>query len=312
MRDDMQEVGTNKNRVVIFTTDSSYLLPTLVAAEQVYLCPGVKEIADVIIFLVGLSPDEEAKISREFDPRIFKFISMKKGLFNLPEGVTFADSHVPITALARLYTPPLIPLQYAHIVYLDGDTQITGDLLPFIELNVPQGRILAATEKYYMNKSNVGYTGLLWKNALKYLSELGISNPEDYFSSGVLAARRDAWTDICSDALKFFYENSRLCLYHDQSALNAVSLGRREVLHPAYNYMTAYAEVKGHGIRPAVVHFTGSDKPWLFFDRSPWLNKFSKVYKGFFKGASHFKYLRGSLGPLSVSNWVPLRRVKTV
>lgn len=296
------EVG--HDRVVILTTDRFYLIPTLVAGLQVARDRTVADVADVIIFLIGMSRDEQLKLEGLFSVDRLRFIDMPDKLFDLPPGVSFTKSHVPITSLARLYTPAMLPGQYNHIIYLDGDTQIVGGLGPLVNANVPPGRILAANEKYYMSRTHFGYSGLMWKEALAYLGGIGIKNPKDYFSAGVLAADRAAWTDICGDALSYFFNNSHLCLFHDQSALNAVSIGRREILHPSYNFMTSYANVPKNGITPSVVHFTGSDKPWLFDDRLPWLNTYSQVYTEFLDKypalmpyADHWPTQRQRLGP---------------
>ena len=62
-----------------------------------------------------------------------------------------------------------------------------------------------------------------------------------------------------------------MCLFHDQSALNAVCRGRRKVMSPRYNYTTPFALAAGVQVYdPVVMHFTGSDKPWLFEQRPPW------------------------------------------
>ncbi|HEY4254683.1 MAG TPA: glycosyltransferase, partial [Roseomonas sp.] len=137
---------------------------------------------------------------------------------------------------------------------------------------VQAGKILAANDNMWL-----GYH-LKRKKVKEYKRNLGLSSDFDYFNCGVLALQRETMDDMFPKALEFFLKNSQICAYHDQSALNAVFAGRREVLSPLYNFISDYYLLNVLGdANPALLHFTGGGKPWAY-DGPPWGNKFLASY----------------------------------
>ena len=232
-----------------------------------------------MVVLMGFPPDEVAQLREMFIVSNVTFVAMPDAATRAFRNRHFEQSHVPFSALARLFTPDLIPESYEHVVYLDGDVQLVGDVEPLLSATVPCGRILAATDQYIISAAQYGYSGELWRRARQYLASINIVDPAEYFNSGVLAARRSTWSSLCQEARDYFYYNSAKCTYHDQTALNAVCLGRREILSPRYNYITPFAAANGFRLgEQSIVHFTGSDKPWLFTRRAPWKATFKTPY----------------------------------
>ena len=269
----MRSQSEKKTRAIFFTTDYGFLVPTLVAAQQVQKQSDVTEIADVLVYLVDVSEDATKEISSAF-PDI-KFFNISSERYELPEGATFHLTHVPRSTLARLAVASDLPEQYEHLVYLDGDVQVVGSILPLVRHDVADGSILASCDRLY----------IVWPEKRKhvdklhtYLTQLGMADPYDYFNAGVLAARRSTWISLAADALRYIGEHSAACLYHDQSAMNAVSLGRREVLSPKYNFVSGYADVGATDyVDPSIIHFTGGSKPW-FSMAAPWRGRFKHHY----------------------------------
>lgn len=248
-----------KERLIFFTTDTGFLLPALNAALQASAQPAVREIADIAIFLVGIDDDLFRKLQEEFSPAGLIFFRLDPAEFELADYSVIRDTHVRPSALARLVAARHIPANYEHVLYLDGDIQIVGDLLPLVEHNVAPGKILAATEPHFICSSPRGETG---RKIRSYARALGLNNPEIYFNSGVMAFRRETWVGIAPEALAFIADNTSLCWLFDQSALNAVLNGRRELLHTSFNYAPFISNLGMSGLRPAIVHFVGPHKPW--------------------------------------------------
>jgi lipopolysaccharide biosynthesis glycosyltransferase len=266
------------NRAIIFVTDRGYIVPTLVAASQVASEVGISEVADILIYLVGMTAEELDTLSREFQFAKMTFIPINFTETILSDRISFAPSHVSKTTLARFFTAEFIPSRYEHVIYLDGDVQITGSISSLIHHSVDPGKILAANDQFFLSSAHFGSAGRTRRTHKKYMNNLGVTDPADYFNAGVLAARRETWASICHEALEFFLNNSEKCLFHDQSALNAVCLSKREIMSPLYNFSTAYAELAGSKVAPAIVHFTGEIKPWFSLDRGPWFGKFAAPY----------------------------------
>lgn len=248
-----------KDRLIFFTTDTGFLLPALNAALQAAAQPAVREIADIAIFLVGIDDELFRRLEAEFSPKGLIFFRLDPAEFELADYSVIRDTHVRPSALARLIAARHIPENYEHIVYLDGDIQIVGDLCPLVEHDVAPGKILAATEPHFICSSPRGETGRKIRN---YARALGLKDPEIYFNSGVMAFRRETWIKIAPEALAFIAENTSLCWLFDQSALNAILNGRRELLHTSFNYAPFIARLGMNDLAPAIVHFVGPHKPW--------------------------------------------------
>ncbi len=260
-----------KNRVCVYVADHGFLVPSLVSAKQLALSKA-SELADIIIYLLGIEPEVVAKLENSFTGYEIKFIVLDTNAFAPPSSVSFRQGHVPIATLARLVLADYIPANYKHVVYLDGDTQIMGDITPLLKFEVPEGKIAAVNGSIWLT----GNTNAEWNK--QYLKNLGGVDQYQYFNGGVLAFQLETWAEIGPQALKFFFENSEACYHHDQSALNAVCKGRRVTLEPAYNFHSEYAKLcVKNSYNPRIVHFTGNTKPWMY-PVAPWGRRFTQPY----------------------------------
>jgi lipopolysaccharide biosynthesis glycosyltransferase len=269
-----------KQTAVVFVTDRGFLVPSLVAALQVLQQADVAAIADVVIILIDLDDgriDELRQIMEGTGLRLFK---MESRLFLPPDSTFFNRSHVPKTTLARLALHEVLPGHYENIVYLDGDIQITGSIAPLVRHTVKDGFIAAGADGIWLCRGDIG---AFWPAKAAYLADLGITDAINYFNAGVLAFRMDTWRDMAPKALDFFGRNPRLCHYHDQSALNAVFVGRLEKLSPIYNFVSLCGELDMSAeVQPRIIHFTGGDKPWNHAG-PPWHGRFLETYRAFLR-----------------------------
>jgi len=272
-----------KKRLVLFVTDKGFLVPTLSVARQV-IRQNILQHADVYIYLVDVEKALQEKVQQDFAPYGIKFVALENKDF-LPSGDTrFRTGHVPYTTLARLVLTDFIPEQYEHILYLDGDTQLVGDITPLVLMDVPEGKIATVNGSMWLKHGKQGF------DVESYLKGLGGVTAEEYFNAGVLAFRRSTWAEMGPAALKFFFDNSEACYFHDQSALNATCKGRRVALPPAYNFHSEYAKllVQYLGYKPRIVHFTGKTKPWSYAVL-PWGARFARPYVDL---VTEYPYLR--------------------
>jgi lipopolysaccharide biosynthesis glycosyltransferase len=258
--------------LVAIVTDSGFLVPSLVVARQL-VGQGIHEIADIVIYTVNVQHEVIGKLGQQYAKRI-RFEALNESLYRLPPGTVFHKNHVPATALGRLCLHEVIPAQYENIVYLDGDVQIVDAVAPLIAYRVPDGKILAGRGSAWLDRDDGGYN----LTPPNYLNNLGGVAASDYFNSGVLAFRRDTWTDAAPKALKYFFDNSERCLRHDQSALNAVFKGRVVHFQSKYNFHSIYAGLYVQKkYKPAIIHFTGPGKPWRY-GGPPWGERFRRSY----------------------------------
>ena len=231
-------------------------MPSLFSAYRILTVTQVRDIADVLIFLV--STDVPQRIRDSFETLGVTFIPLPMDAFCRKADITFNRTHVPVTALGRLALPEVMPQNYEHIVYLDGDTYATGEITPLIQHTVAPGKVAAAADSTWLAE---GQLGSFWNSHNGYLNSVGIDDARDYFNSGVLAFQMHTWRKFAPAALTFFEKNSEICRYHDQSALNATFVGQREALSPQWNFQSGYQEL-GAGFERRILHFTGGFKPW--------------------------------------------------
>ena len=260
------------DRLVAYVTDPGYMLPTLVSACQLADAHPKRDF-DIAIFTVEVDAVLLSRIETEFAAYRFAFIAIDSASYMPSGSLYFREGHVPRAALGRLVLSQYIPAQYEHIVYIDGDTQICGDLSALIDFDVPHGHIGAVSETFFLERPSADRS--------RYLAAIGLERPADYFNSGVLAFRNSTWKALGREALDFYLANPTVCEFHDQSALNAVCAGRRVSLPPAYNFHTGYAELfLTGGSYPRIVHFTGREKPWNY-QAWPWRPRFAQPYRRF-------------------------------
>lgn len=247
-----------RNRAIVYITDAGFLMPSLFSASQIASNSKVLDVADIFLILVGVTASEKLKSSFAHDG--IQFLELEKSAFWRKDDTFFNQTHVPVTSLGRLVMQSVLPDSYEHVLYLDGDTYIAGDIESLVEHTVARGKIAAANDCSWLSR---GRFGSFWRAHSAYCSGLGIADPSSYFNAGVLAFRMESWREMAPKALDFFEDNPQLCRYHDQSALNAVFQNRRETLSPAWNYQSDYSELGcNNQLRPRIFHFTGGHKPW--------------------------------------------------
>jgi lipopolysaccharide biosynthesis glycosyltransferase len=261
------------DKLVVFVTDTGFLVPSLVAAKQL-VNQGIHKIADIVIYTVNIDNDLLTSLSRHAGNQHIRFESLPYELFAPPSDITFHKNHVPVTSLARLSLQEVIDPKYENIIYIDGDVQIVGDVSGLINYRVPDGKIFAGRGSAWLDSgsSSINMT------PDNYMKNLGNLSPDEYFNAGVLAFRRETWQHAAPKALKFFFDNSEACLRHDQSALNAIFKGNIINFPPKYNFHSVYADLHVQNrYAPSIIHFTGPKKPWGPA-LAPWGRRFQKSY----------------------------------
>jgi lipopolysaccharide biosynthesis glycosyltransferase len=278
MSDLKREAEALKSKAVVFVTDRGFLVPSLVAALQVMQQITVTTLSDVIVVLIDFNPMEIATVEKAIEGDGIILLPMDSALFLPPDGTFFNGTHVPKSALGRLALHHVLPKHYEDVVYIDGDVQITGDLTALVRHRVMPGFVAAVAEGNWLCEGDIG---TYWPAHKAYMENLGVHDPRTYFNSGVLAFRLETWREFAPMALDYFIRYPERCLYHDQSALNAVFAGRVQPLSPRYNYLSLYAALGiDQEIRPKIIHFTGGNKPWIYTG-PPWSGRFTDIYRQF-------------------------------
>ena len=133
--------GGAKRHLIIFTTDAGFMMPTMSVIDQLLAQPRVMALADIIVYLVDIDADRRRALEDAFGHLPVRFVEIPPELLKLSGDVSFNPTHVPHSTLARLSLGELLPEQYDHVLYLDGDIQLLGDIAPLVEHQVAPGKI---------------------------------------------------------------------------------------------------------------------------------------------------------------------------
>ena len=159
---------------------------------------------------------------------------------------------------ARLFLPKLLP-EVGRILYIDSDLIIMESLEAvwntYLE-NTPLAAAVCAHVK------TIG-------NECLPTEELGLPPEAPYLQAGFLVIDLGAWRkmDLSKRCVDYLLRYPDRAPHWDQSALNAVIDQKWAVLPDRWNVPAGYIELepeKYSKIKPAVLHYSGPDKPWRY------------------------------------------------
>lgn len=172
----------------------------------------------------------------------------------------------------RLFLDKLLPAGIKRVIYLDADTLVVHSLAAMYQEDLDENIIGAVRDAN--SPWAAGTWGANWR-------ELGLEPSLPYFNAGVLLIdiarwRQEAVGTLCVELLRQFRPR-----WGDQDALNTVLGGRWRELPRRWNLQTPEltgdspgwalwrSEVEAAIADPAVIHYTGMDKPWHLASKHP-------------------------------------------
>ena len=180
----------------------------------------------------------------------------------------FIDRYLTKEAYLRFLAPEIFPADVDRVLYLDCDLVVLDNLGPLWNTDLC-GKAVAAAPDFPWDRS-----GMLSRR----LASLGLGAHHTYVNSGVLVLDLDCWrrNRISERLFACARERGSALAFHDQDAINAVLHDDVHVLDCRWNlqarmYMlgrrsfpSEFAATRHARRRPAIVHYTTGDKPWLF------------------------------------------------
>ena len=249
-----------------YTIDERYLLPAVVSATQLRININSND-TDVLIICFG----NETALTR-----LFKRICLEKNIIFIlvPHSVRDGLSMY----FARFFIDKIVGNGYDKILYLDGDTQITGSLQALFDFMIKPGCIVAVPDP--MNLT-IGFRSSRNSQRSKYLSSigLGLSNGNIYYNSGVMLANNSDWAIISRECLHLIRAKGEIFQFPDQDPLNIVTMGN--VLQGSFKWnFPAFFLNFGldNIIYPEIYHFMSNPRPWQG-NFAPWMKSWSAPYK---------------------------------
>lgn len=247
------------NRAVFYVTDMPFIIPTLISAYEMRKWTP-RDLADVRIVTIDFPDEIFDRLKTTLSTDGIFLDRMGSEAYAGFDETKFNVTHVPRSTLGRFFMLDYAGREYENIVYVDGDTWIRKDPSALISWNPSSGYIAAAEGPSYYFRNDISRHGFATR---RYFSGINLKMEAGYFNAGILAADTKTWRAISKDAFAFFVNNTEACVYHDESALNAVAQDRRVRLSPRWNFNSSYRfwDVED-AIDPVIYHFTGAPKPW--------------------------------------------------
>jgi len=262
----INEVIYLKNIPISFVCDSNYVIPTVVAITSLICNKNPDTYYDIYIITADLLEPELENFyqfrSSTADIHIIK--SSLEKFEDLP--LCF---YVPSTAYLNFDLPNLISHQ-DKVLHLDGDVIIQRDLSDLFEMNI---------DDYYAGV--VKDIGLID-------NDLNIKN---YFNNGVMLLNLKLMreNDVSTALLNIAKSGVKL-KYMDQDCFNILFEEKVKLLPIKYNcfneysqrikdkcthdyinecFGTNYSSMDNITQDSYIIHFVGSDKPWIYFGSVP-------------------------------------------
>lgn len=283
--------STNKTLPqIVFVTDHGFLKPTLVAMWGVLRHLSVPSI--IHFWGDGLSEQDWEAVHRvaSTNPSV-TLNSLSLTSADL-EGAKGPTAYISAASMGRLYIPARIS---GRVLYIDGDTQVVGDVAPLFGLDLkgcPIGAVRDCVVAKWSSRSlKVREKCLPRVRELQELMQQ--SDISRYFNSGVLLLDTDAIRaePELHQAMQDLVRASA-CPLGDQDHLNNVFRDRVHLLNPAYNSSWSRAArqrrhiarlggdvEESKSVPDIIVHFHGPEKPWKRPRRDLWKHRARAVWR---------------------------------
>lgn len=174
--------------------------------------------------------------------------------------------HITRATYLRLALPEILPQSQHRVLYLDADMVIDGDIRELWEMDLLGSPVAAAVDP-----------GV---DPSTFQADWRLPVQAPYFNAGVLLIDLKAVREgnYFGDAIEVLTTQREKCEFADQDALNVALWGTCLEISPKWNFQRKFmyhgfrewhCRVQ-NGVRPLIVHFNESEKPWKASEWHPW------------------------------------------
>ncbi len=185
----------------------------------------------------------------------------------------YVNSYISDAANYRLFVADILPADVHKVLYLDCDIVVDCPIEELVGIDISDCPV-AAVEDMWSGKDGV-------------YERLGYSRQYGYFNSGVLMINLDWWREHkLSEAFTGFLNNHPNLPFVDQDILNGVLHREWHSLPLRWNVQDGFLrrrpkirsqrreELLKEMHSPAIIHFTGSRKPWNYDCQNPYRERY--------------------------------------
>lgn len=174
--------------------------------------------------------------------------------------------HISKATYFRLLISEVLPKDLNKVLFLDSDIVVTGDISELADMDFKDNG-------YYVYAVDHNYT----KDELERLASIGYRSNK-YFNAGIMLINLEKWRKdaISNILLKNAKKYNDILLWWDQDVLNISFESSWGELDYTYN---AFGITIKPEYTPKIIHYTGSSKPWHFFNRHHYKSLYWKYLK---------------------------------
>ena len=262
---------------IVVCTDDSFVMPTGVMICSV--CINNQEYEVTFHVVTDKVADDNKKkledIVSSFHGKNIAFYDIERvDTSDIP--ALDKDAYLTIATYYRLFLTEILPSNLKKIIYLDGDIIVRQSLKALWDIRMEDAAIAATPESHGALDS--------------FYERLGYPKKMGYFNAGVLLINLEYWRNhhLMSVFKDFMIHHADRIVYHDQDVLNYTLRDCKIELPIKYNLQSGFLwidknydrkyhqEVMGTINNPAILHFTGAQKPWHQSCRHPYRSSFFK------------------------------------
>ncbi|MDL2231412.1 glycosyltransferase family 8 protein [Porphyromonadaceae bacterium OttesenSCG-928-L07] len=204
-------------------------------------------------------------------------------------------SHISIATYYRCFLTSILPPHVKKTIYLDCDLIVRHPITELWNIDIDQYSVACVED--------------MWSSKPDNYDRLNYPSDYSYFNAGVLLINLEYWRqhNICEESIRYIKENSENLLFNDQDVLNGLLHQSKLFVPTKWNMQdgffrrkrkirkTIWKELDESMKDPAVVHYTGSKKPWHYKSEHPYKSEYYKyldmtIWKGW-RPAINYRYL---------------------
>lgn len=278
---------------IVYNCDDNYAVHTAVSIASVF--ENNTDFPEIFVYILGncISEDSCRKLQElvgrfRVDGKIreIRVIELKEfeAALKLLFGDTLDAGRFTVTALARIFAPQHLPDEVERYIYLDCDTVARHSLQNLWETDL-SGKVCGMVAE-----------PTIYPEVRDYLE---ITGRDPYCNTGMMLVDRKAWEDasITGDCVDYYRSKKGRLPFSDQDIINYVLKGNIRTLwqgwdffanyhYRSYQSLTAQApwfsdaqseeEYNKAKADPAVVHFSGDERPWFRGNYNPYETDYEK------------------------------------
>lgn len=276
--------------VCCYAAGSRYMLQTAVSALQARSHLP----ADVLVTVVFVhrGPHDDAEL------RAFEAVLVPRGVqvLRMNESVLGGLN----VRYARYFVSSVLPNDVDRVLYLDGDTQVIGDLAPLVQVELGE-RTVAATRDPMVLLRHLDPVRRLRIDRWMSQAGVGADRRNRYANSGMFVTTRSR-LDALARMMRELGPTTR-SRFGDQDAFNVIVRDDLRLISMTWNFPgfclgTAVEAV----VDPTVVHFMSEPRPWSA-PLPPWGERYHEPYRTLVHEAPSLTPYRPRLRQMSLARY---------